>query len=483
MQQSNGFAVIINAGELPPQPAYPMHSRWLSPLALFLLTSFPGTSCGNDAAVADPGVPISETPLVGGDGSAGTIRVDAGTTYQTMDGFGTSMRLFDDPHLNGLSNTASTGGLAMTGAQKDTIYDLLYSPTRGIGLNRLRVNIIEPGWQKSEGGALVTEAPYPGPHAADMVAFIKQALIRNPELRTGFQATRFDGWISNSTNPRAFARYIKTALDYARASGHEPDWVGIQNEPSNSPPYFSGSNLRDITIELKNILKAGGYSTRISAPDDLQDGPGAPKAAEILQDPEARSSIKALSIHLYGDESPTAMAALSKQYNLPLWMTEYHDESGDAELGWASNIVHEMVVTYDCSAVDMLFGFFKSPPGADYAPAYIGLQSTGNTYNGYRLSAAYFQMGQWSKYVTRGSVRIEASSNSPNVKVSAFVKDGKKVVVLIHPAQVSESFAIPRGDYRLIRTQMSGSDRLTYKGVITGAVTLPSMSVSTLVER
>jgi len=400
-----------------------------------------------------------------------------------MDGFGTSMRLWDDPHLNGLSNTAPTGGIVMTEAQRDTIYDLLYSPTLGIGLNRLRVRMIEPGWQSEEGAKLVTDGPYPGPHAAAMLDFIQRARIRNPSLRTGFQVGNFDAWITRSTLPLTVARYIKTTLDYARSRGQEPDWAGIQNEPSITAPDFSGENLRDIAIELKNLLKADGSSTMVSVPDDVVDGAGAPKAAIILADPDARSAINALSIHLYGDESPTEMANMAAHYKLPLWMTEYDDRSGGSDVGWAANIVHEMIVTYNCSAVDMLFGFFGSTAGSPSPETYIALNSSGTTYKGYALNRSYFETGQWSKYVTRGSVRIGAASTNPNVKVSAFLKDGKKVIVLVHLGDTSASVAIPAGDYRLVRTQMSGSDRLTDKGLVTTAVTLPKQSISTLIER
>lgn len=459
-----------------------MQLRWLTTLSILLLSSIPETSCANDSALADPN-PQVETPVADGDGSAGTITVSPGTTYQTMDGFGSSVRLFDDPHLNGSSNTASTGGLVMTDAQKDTIYDLIYSPTRGIGLNRIRIHMIEPGWQPAAGGPIVSEAPWPGPHATEFVDFIKHALIRNPEVKTGFEIGRFDPWITKAEYPLVIARYIKTALDYTKAKGHEPDWVGIQNEPSGGTPFFSGENLRDIAIELNNILKADGYKTGLSVPDDISDSPGSAKSTVILADPNARSSVRALSIHLYNDEMPVKMAALAKQYNLPLWMTEYDDRPGDRDLNWASNVVHEMLVTYNCSAVDMLFPFFKSPTGGNRAETYIGLQSTGTTYLGYRLMPSYYQMGHWSKYVTRGSVRIAAASTNPSVKVSAFMKNGKKVIVLIHLAHVAESFTIPAGSYRVVRTQMTGSDRLTDKGVFTGAITLPSMSIATLIER
>lgn len=477
--------IIIKIEQVPHPTTIPttMHVRSLALASIFILSLAPGMSCANDPVMAEPTPPVSEVPLVGGDGASGTITVNPAVTYQTMDGFGTSLRLFDDPHVNGLAPTAPTGGIIMTAAQRDTIYDLLYSPTRGIALNRLRAHLSQPGWQTREGGPLFTDGPYPGPRAAAAIDFIEKARTRNAELRTGFQIAEFDSWIDRSTSPLTIARYIKTTLDYARSRRHEPDWAGIQNEPSNGMPYFSGENLRDIAIELKNLLAADGYATKIAAPDDLTDGAGAPKAAIMLRDPAARSSLKALSIHLYGNQSPTQMAALAHQYSLPLWMTEFDDRIGGNEIGWASAIVHEMIVNYNVSAVDMLAGFLGSPAFGSPGATYITLNSSGTSYRGYTLNPSYFQTGHWSKYVTRGSVRIAAESTNPNVKVSAFTKAGKKVIVLIHSAENSASVAIPPGNYQLIRTQMSGSDRLTDKGVFKTAVILPGMSISTLVER
>lgn len=464
-------------------PQQSMQFRHFVSVGIILLAGLQASSCANDAGLGGQPGPPAETPRTEGDGASGTITVNPETTYQTMDGFGTSMRLWDDPHLNGLSPAASSGGLIMTQAEKDTVYDLLYSPDTGIGLNRIRTGVIVPGWQTEEGAKIVADAPFPGPHATDVLDFIQQARRRNAELETGFQIGLFDSWVSVGTDPFAIARYIKTGLDYARLKGHEPDWVGIHNEPSLGAPNFSGENLRDITIALKRLLEADRYSTKVSAPDDVVDGLGAPKAAIILADPTARSFVKALSIHLYGDISPTEIASLAQKYALPLWMTEYDDQLGGNEIGWASAIVHEMIVTYNCSAVDMLFGFLGSQAFGNPYATYITLKSTGTKYDGYTLNPSYYQMGHWSKYVKRGSIRIGAASTNPNVKVSAFMTAGKKVIVLIHEGKASESVRIPPGTYTAIRTQMSGSDRLANKGVFNSTLALPGSSITTLLER
>jgi O-glycosyl hydrolase len=450
----------------------------------FSIVACAGDPVGSGETTPPP-PPPAEIAIVDGDGADGSITLSPQTTYQTIDGFGTSLRMFDDPHINGQPHDATTGGIVMTAAERDTIYDLLYSQTRGIGLNRLRIAISEPGWQTVAGGPIVADTPYPGPQGTAGIEFIRQALLRNPDLRTGFQIGRFDEWVNNKTPPRVVAEYIKSTLDFAKSRGHEPEWVGIQNEPSLARTAFSGANLRDIMIELQAILKADGrYRTTSSAPDDVADNLGAPKAATILADPVARSFLSSLSIHLYGDASPDQMAALSKQSGLPLWMTEFHARSGRPNIAWASEIVHEMLVTYDCAAVDMLFGFLGAPSASSADVSYIRLNSDGTAYRGYTLNSSYFQMGHWSRYVTRGSVRIGATSTMANVKVSAFTKGGKKVIVLINTSNsVTPSLTIPGGNYRLIRTQMSGTDRLANKGLFRTAVRLAPESITTLIEQ
>jgi O-glycosyl hydrolase len=234
-------------------------------------------------------------------------------------------------------------------------------------------------------------------------------------------------------------------------------------------------------VLLKRRLESAGYSTKGSAPDDVVDELGAPITNVIMANAEARSFIKALSIHLYGDLTPTAMAGLAKQYGVPLWMTEFSDRVGGLETGWAS-LIHDLIVTFDCAAVDMLAPFLGTNAPSNPSSAYITLRSTGSAYEGYTLNPSYFQTGHWSKFVPRGSRRVDASSTNSEVKVSAFTRNGKRVIVLIHTGDGPISVAIPSGTFRLFQTQLSGTDRLTDKGLFATAVMLSRRSITTLVE-
>ncbi len=75
-----------------------------------------------------------------------TIDIDAAKTFQTMQGFGTSIRLFDDPHLfDNFDPITQRAATTMTIAQKDEILDKLYNDLK---LTRARPiiegNDIEP---------------------------------------------------------------------------------------------------------------------------------------------------------------------------------------------------------------------------------------------------------------------------------------------------------------------------------------------------
>src|SRR2546426_6435526 len=70
-------------------------------------------------------------------GKQAEVTIDGRVTYQVMDGFGSSQRLFDDPHVIGGHDSSydRTQGLDMTVAEQDEILDRLYTD---LGFTRVR---------------------------------------------------------------------------------------------------------------------------------------------------------------------------------------------------------------------------------------------------------------------------------------------------------------------------------------------------------
>src|SRR3954468_8547616 len=100
------------------------------------------SACGGDntapaatACYADFGAPAS---------GAGIVTIDPASHFQTMQGFGTTERLFDDPHVTETFNkTTKRAGIIPPAADQGKIIDALYTQ---IGLTRVRFHpdLIEP---------------------------------------------------------------------------------------------------------------------------------------------------------------------------------------------------------------------------------------------------------------------------------------------------------------------------------------------------
>jgi len=69
-------------------------------------------------------------------GSGVTVQVDAASPRQVMAGFGSSVRVFDDPHVfDNFDPATQRAATTLTHTQEDEVMDLLY---RDLGLTRVR---------------------------------------------------------------------------------------------------------------------------------------------------------------------------------------------------------------------------------------------------------------------------------------------------------------------------------------------------------
>jgi O-glycosyl hydrolase len=406
--------------------------------------------------------------------------------YQTVSGFGANQGVWENRHLLGLDGDGP--GLDATEAQKLEMLDKLFSPTTGIGLSRIRMNPQGGGWQPIEGGAFHSPEGiwYAGiPEMVNEVKSIYPALTLTWTHAGDFP---YDSWMTADKITES-AEWMMTRLRMAKADGIEPQFIGILNEPTNGGCSIcprDGAYMRDATKALGLKLRAEGFSSMVTTTEDLNDDDTNLTASVVLADATARGYVGAVSSHLYGSGEKLPLSkGLANQYGLPLWSSEYYLSSGSLNgIGWAL-IVHSMLVDYNTAAVDhlaLMIGRAMAPgPGNE---ALLIWEHSGTVFLGYTLTGHYYEFGQYSKYIRPGSQRIEASSAISQIKTSAFVgPDSKVVVVLINTDAASWNPTIPAGNWQMIRTQISGSDRLADQGVVTGSISLLPYSITTLVEQ
>ena len=402
-----------------------------------------------------------------------SVEVDLGAPRQVIQGFGTSNRVWNDPHL-GNQPTVSVPAAAQA-----QILSLLY---RRLGLTRVRP-IVDPGVQRTAGGAFNFGWKLGDAH----IAFVKQA--KRYGLKTYFPSPATTEQWMRADDPGAYVDWSMAVLKYWRAQGVELALFSPLNEPrinGNYPPRW----LHDVVVQLGARMRAAGLETKLVIPDDENPADAYRRASAVLQDPKARQYVGALAYHTYSQDLSdiVRLRQLGTKYSLPVWMTEWNNGSGGdwrKAMGWAERM-HLVLTVGGVNAVDYMWGYFGSWDGAQL----LSVDFDGGTYRGFAATPAYWLTGQYSRYVRPGSVRVAATPAAGRVLTSAY-KDKKRVIVVAtNPGHAPEKIEIAirngklKGAVRPVRSSATEKWRsLTPLAVRGGSFTasLPPQSVTTFV--
>ena len=381
--------------------------------------------------------------------ASATVRVDVRARRQRIDGFGSSERVWSDPHLSRSPNTS------VPPAAQDAILTALY---RRLGLTRAR-NVLDPGIEQRRGGPF----NFAGKLTDDHVAFVKQASRYG--LRTFFPGPVYlENWMTPD-DPGSYVDWAMAVLGRWRELGAEPPLYAPLNEPQvarDFPPDW----MRRVVIELGRRLRAAGFRTRLVIPDDENPVDAYRRAQAVLADPDARQYVAALAYHVYRIGGPADYARLRRlaaRYRLPVWMTEFQQRAyatWPGALGWAVKM-HELLTVGGVSAIDYLWGFF-----GDWTSqaTLISIDFDGGRYRSHSFMPTYYLTGQFSRFVRPGYRRVRTSPESAGpVLTSAYTGNGRLVVVAINTGSRAETLRLDvrgtrlRGRVSAVRT--SRSDR------------------------
>lgn len=440
---------------------------------------------------------LSNDPLV--------VHIDGNVRYQMMQGFGSSARLFEDVHVYSHHSPGQRKSKTiLTAAQQDKVLNALY---RTLGLTRVRLNF-ERGFE--------TRNDNPDPDIADLSKFNfswtkNDALVRFAQrviargAKTVFPSSgEFEKWMSAGTDPAEFAEQILVRLRRWRELGMELEYFSIVNEPGfTRGGIWSGAFIRDVILKAGPRLRAEGFRTKFVVPDDWGPSQTYERIRVILADPRARKHVGAIAFHLYrgGRHDLARLKELGKKYAIPLWMTEYsifdghmfnelYGQQPRLPLYWAI-LMNDLIVDYDVSAVDYMFGFMgqwseEKFPGATF----VVLQHDGPVYQGFRQTKQYYMMGQFSKFIRPGARRIKAEVEHGDIRVSAFEHGKQLTLVGINGGPqsrrvkftVKSDSLLPLRELHAVRTGEAENWRELEAIRLTGnafEVTLPPRSVTT----
>jgi glucosylceramidase len=425
--------------------------------------------------------------------AARTIDVDDSVRYQRFEGVGGAM-------------TDSSAWLIydeLAPATRDRLMDALFGAD-GIRLNFLRVPIGASDFTAT--GTPYTYDDLPAGHTDPTLAHfsiahdlpyivpaLREAIASNPHLQTLAEAWSPPAWMKTngaldnlhnrgrlrSSALQPFALYLARFLTTYRHLGIRVDAITPQNEPQ-APTAFPGLNLsstaeaRFIVHQLVPALDAAGVHPKIYG---LDRGALYDYAQSLVTGP-AREDLTGLAWHCYGGPAYIeALHLLAPQLDEIVsecspGLAAY--EPSEAMIGslraWASTVGLWNL------ALDPAGGPVQQPNRG--CPRCTGIVTIDEQTHAVTYGLNYYQLGQVSKFVSPGAVRIASTSFVTNFRTP----DG---VYGATPGLDDVAFANPDGSIALVAYNSSGS-RLRFVVAADGRAfryALPPRTTATFVWR
>lgn len=390
-------------------------------------------------------------------GAPVTVTVNYNSVFQTIDGFGSSERLFDDPHVfNNFNSATGRAATTMTLAQQDAVLTKLYTD---LGLTRVRP--VSPETTATTGIEPVNDNSDPTITDISKFNFAWKNLDAHCDyiLKTQQKGvTTFflsplnrEIWmgVTTANDAAEYSEWLLAQVQRCSQLGVVFPYVSVANEPSYTRNTMSGDFIRLVINDLGPRLRAEGFSTMFVLPDDIRSSNTLAVAQTVLSDPTARQYVGALATHLYDEctSQVSALRDLSVQYGLKLWMTEFSESAlgtacyGSGAMNWGM-LMNELITKDDVSAIDYMWGYFGQWTNSGDKLITLN-KDKNNNYTGYTLNKEYFVTGQYSKFVKPGAQRLAATPTLSGGFATAVFKQGTQVIIVAHnndPTATSVTF-------------------------------------------
>jgi glucuronoarabinoxylan endo-1,4-beta-xylanase len=387
--------------------------------------------------------------------NAQSTTVDFGTTYQTIRGFGGSTAWMP----------------TMPSAEVNALYG---TGQNELGLSILRVRI-DPGgssnWSAELGSAQ---------EAQTLGASIIATPWTPPASMKSNNSTVMGSL--NTSSYAAYAAYLESFVNYMANGGVNLYAISMQNEPDANVTYescvWTGQQMDTWTAQNASVL-----TTKLMMPES--ESFTTSYSDPTLNDSSAVGYVGIVAGHLYG-VSPTYYTN-AKNKGKELWMTEHYlNPSGSqpaiGDAISAAEEIHNSLVTAQYNAY-LWWWVADWNPGSSVTNT--GLVDTSNnpTYFGYAL-------GQYSRFVRPGSVRVSATATpSSGVYVSAYKGSSSSAIVAINSNTSSVSLPVTMQNMTASSVtpyQTTSSGGLAQQSAVTISsnaftYTLPAQSIVTFV--
>jgi glucosylceramidase len=385
-----------------------------------------------------------------------TITVNDRQRYQQIDGFGFTLTGGSATLINKLA----------TPDKKRLLNELFSAKANGIGISYLRISIGASDLNADvftyddipQGETDPKLEKFNLAKDADVILLLKEVLAINPRIKILGSPWTAPSWMKTNDSSKGgklkedcyavYAQYLAKYLLAMKARGITIDAITPQNEPlnpKNNPSMVmeAGEQAAFIKNNLGPTFQAAGLKTKIITYDHNADRPDYP--LDILKDPEARKYVNGSAFHLYGgkiEALTTVHDAFPEKsiYFTEQWVGAPGDFAGNlnwhvnnliigATRNWARNVL-EWNLAADANNSP------HTPGGCTECLGAITVEDA------ITRNVAYYIIGQASKFVPAGSVRIASNLTGDLANVAFRTPQGKKVLIAINNGKNKAAFNI-----------------------------------------
>lgn len=414
------------------------------------------------------------------------VTIDPTVTYQTLEGFGAATAWYADwipSHPN-----------------KAELYDVLF---KDLGLDIIRFRNTY-GSRNGEAFAPAEAEILKGAKSSlghDIKVLLcswspPDTMKKGGVLRGGTLAKVDGAFVYDD-----FAQYWYDSLVAYAEKGINPDYISIQNEPD-----FESTDWETCIFRPTETSDYPGYGTALNAVYNkvktLANAPkfigpetaGMESSSGSYTDKMDLSQVYGIAHHLYNGgytDSPDTFLQNMQKYNTlyadkPIFQTEYDQGTPlNTALLIMNSLVTEGVSSY--FYWDLIWEHGQRPLVELDNP-----NDTSNWWNakGFTITEWYYVFKHFCKFTDPGYKRVAATSDSSNIKTTAFISpDQKQIsVVLINKGSSENSVAlnlkgINVADSAIYRSIPNGSEKFIEIGPLgsDNTVTLPANSIATVV--
>jgi len=405
--------------------------------------------------------------------NASTITLTPSTTYQTIDGFGWTLTEGSAEAINSLNAT-----------QQNNLLQELFNPSTGLSSSVVRISIAASdlssysySYNETSGDTNMNNFSLSGPDQTYLIPILKKVLAINPNIKilaTPWTAPRWmktnNNWVGGSLQTNyysAYARYFVKYFQAMQAQGIRIWAITPQNEPENpnnepSMLMTSGQQKDFINNHLGPQMAAAGFGgIKIIAFDHNCNNTAYP--IDVLNN---SSYVDGAAFHLY-DGNISAMTTVRNATGKNIYFTEQWvggpgNFGGDfgwhmqnITLGgvnnWAKVVMEWNVANYSNYTP-------RTPGGCTNCLGAI----TVNNNSSYTRNSPYYMIGQISKFVKDGAVRIGSSSSNGAITSAAFRNTDGSIVLVIYNSGGNNTIKVVSGS-NAFNYNVPGSSAVSFR--------------------